>query len=86
MGGRCRRVVVVWVWLGVGDLAEPVVAVAARVLGQILLVVALGVEELACRGDLGSDLTEPRRRQLMLVGVAAGCDDIGLFVGVRVDR
>ena len=33
---------------GVGDLAEPVVAVAARVLGQILLVVACSVR-VCCR-------------------------------------
>ena len=36
--------------LGVADLAKAVVAVAARVLGQVLLVVLLGVVELAGLG------------------------------------
>ena len=44
--------------LGVRDLTETVVAVAARVLGQVLLVIGLGVIELACLGNLGGDRAE----------------------------
>ena len=54
---------------GVGDLAEAVVAVAARVLGQVLLVVALRVVEGADGGDLGGDLAVAGVGQVGLLGI-----------------
>ncbi|KAG1648565.1 hypothetical protein GQR58_029736 [Nymphon striatum] len=68
----------------VRNLAEAVVAVAARVLGQVLLVVVLGVVEVIERTDLGRDLAEAGTRQLRLVGLAAGLGDDGLILGRRV--
>ncbi len=46
--------------LAVGDLAEPVIAVAVRDLGQILLVNLFGVVELTGGRDLGRNFAEPR--------------------------
>ena len=54
----------------VADLAEPVVAVAARVLVQVALVVVLGVPERAGLGrgpDLGRDLAVPGLLERLLV-------------------
>ena len=56
-------------------------AVAHRVLGQVLLVVALGVVERAGLGQLGRDLAVARGLQLGLEGLAGG--QRGLALGRR---
>src|SRR5687767_5883229 len=60
-------------------------AVAARILGKILLVIVLGVKERRRVGDLGGDASEAGRRQPILVGGARRFGRALLFRRERID-
>src|SRR5207245_11628512 len=60
-------------------------AIAARVLGEILLVVLLGVVELGRVDDLGGDATVARLREHALIGVARGLRKPPLLGRIDVD-
>src|SRR5438132_13990699 len=53
-------------WAGDAGAAEA--AIAARILGQILLMIALGEVEWRGLGNFGGDLAQPGRIQSSLVG------------------
>ena len=63
--------------------AEP--AIAAGVLGEVLLVVVLGVEEVAGRHDLGRDAAEAGGAELRLIGLARAFGGLALRVVEVVD-
>src|SRR5262245_48421999 len=60
-------------------------AVPAGILGEVLLVVVLGVEELGRVPDLGGDALVPRRGENLLVGLARGLGVAALLVVEGVD-
>src|SRR4051794_21984244 len=70
---------------GADDASPGQAAVAGRVLGQVLLVVALGEEELRRRPDLGGDRPHAALAQGLLVGRLGGLGRAGLRVGIGVD-
>src|SRR5680860_1064667 len=77
--------------VGVGHLAEAVVAVAPGVLRQVLLVVVLGVVEVPVAGlrqrlDLGRDGAVAGGAQALLVRLARGRGGLGLLRGGGVDQ
>src|SRR5437764_2331073 len=61
-------------------------AVAVRVLGEVLLVVGLGVIELAGRRDLGRDLAVAGLRQLVAVRAPRQLRRLVLLLAVVEDR
>src|SRR5215213_5585628 len=70
-------------WAAHARSAEP--AVAVRVLGEVLLVVVLGVVVLARVGDLGRDLAVPGGGEALGVDVARGLGGRALRVRAHVD-
>src|SRR6476646_770470 len=68
------------------DAGPAQAAVAARVLGQVLLVVGLGVVERARRRDLSADLAVAGLAQALLEHRGAVLRRLRLRVGERVDR
>src|SRR6476646_10351885 len=63
------------------DASPTQAAVAARVLGQVLLVVGLGVVKRACGRDFGRDLAVAGLAQALLEHRAAVLCGLGLLVG-----
>src|SRR4051812_3508814 len=68
--GECR---------GAADAGAAEAAVAVRHLGQVLLVVLLGVIELAERGDLGRDRAVARLAQTLAERGLGGLDGLRLL-------
>lgn len=71
-------------WQADAGAAQP--AVAVGVLGQVLLVVGLGVVEGRCFGDLGGDGAEAGLVQFGLEARFAGTGGLELGVAGAVDR
>src|SRR5262245_47304895 len=61
-------------------------AVSARVLGEILLVIILGIVEGRGRLDFRRDRAIPRFPEARLIGIAAAQCGLALFVRIGVDR
>jgi hypothetical protein len=70
---------------GTSDPRPPQPAIPARILGQILLVVVLGVVELAGRHDLGGDPLVAGVPELGLIRLARPFGGLALRVVVVVD-
>src|ERR671911_717708 len=64
--------------------AQP--AVPAGVLGEVLLVVVLGVVERPGLGDLGRDVAEAGAAELLLVGLLRDDRGVALSLARRVER
>src|SRR5712664_4119294 len=70
---------------GADDAGAAEAAVAGGVLGEVLLVIVLGVVELGGVDDLGGDLVVTRRREPTLVRSARGLGHAPLGGRVHVD-
>src|SRR5438105_13793917 len=70
---------------GAGHAGAAQAAVPARILGQVLLVVVLGVIERRLGGDLRRDLPVPRLRQRLLILLARRFGRLPLRIAGRVD-
>src|SRR5258707_8458870 len=69
-----------------GDTGAADAAVAPRVLGEVLLVIVLGVVELERLTDLGRDRSVARLREDRLVGRLGRQGGAALSLAVAVDR